>query len=73
MNDNIRELAFDLNAEEVKRGKDFKGYKVFEPVYKNNVKIGLPYVIFVKDNKARICTDEEALDYIDFISEHKGE
>ena len=73
MNDNIRELAIDLNAEEVKRGKDFKGYKVFEPVYKKNVKIGLPYVIFVKDDKARICTDEEALDYLDFIIEHKGE
>ena len=73
MNDSIRELAFDLNAEEVKRGKDFKSYKVFEPVYKKNVKIGLPYVIFVKDNNARICTDEEALDYLDFVSEHRGE
>lgn len=73
MTDTIRELAFDLNANGVKRGKDYKGYKVFEPVYNKECFIGLPYVILVKDNKARISTAEESLDYLDFVNAHRDE
>ena len=68
MNDNIRELAYDLNASDVKQGKNWKGYQVYEPIYKKQCFIGLPYVILVKDGKARISTDKESLEYEDFIN-----
>ena len=72
MNDNIRELAYDLHASSVKRGKDWNGYKVFEPIYTKECYIGLPYVILVKDDKARICTDKECFEYMDFVANNLG-
>lgn len=73
MNEKIRELAYELGAKEVKRGKDWKGYKVFKPVYKGNPIIGYPYVILVKDNKARICEPNESLEYLDYELDHIAE
>ena len=65
-NDIIQELAFDLKASSVKRGKDWNGYKVFVPVYRKRCIIGLPYVILVKGDEARISTEEESFAYLDF-------
>ena len=64
----IKELARELKADGIKKGKNYKGYTVYEPVYNKECFIGLPLVIFVKDNKARICTNEESLAYLDFIN-----
>lgn len=34
MIEKVRELANELGASEVKRVKDWNGYKVFKPIYK---------------------------------------
>lgn len=73
MNEKIRELADELGASEVKRGKDWNGYKVFKPVYKGNPIIGYPYVILVKGEEARICDVKESLEYLDYELEHIAE
>ena len=71
MNEKIKKLADELGTNEVKQGKDWKGYKVFKPIYKYNPIIGYPYVILVKDNKARICDPEESLEYLDYEKEEQ--
>lgn len=68
MTDEINKLITELNADDIKCGKDYNGYKVFEPVYNKKCIIGFPYVIFVKNNEARICTAEESLEYLDFVN-----
>ena len=73
MNEKIKELADELGADEVKRGKDWDGYKVFKPVYKGNPIIGYPYVILVKGEDARICDVKESLEYLDCEQEHIAE
>lgn len=66
MREKIREYAHYLHADGVKRGIDYKGYKVYVPVYEKEVKIGLPYVIFEKNRKIRLSTITEAFDYLDY-------
>lgn len=66
MSDKVRELAKELQADGVKRGKFYKGYTVYEPVYNKPIKIGLPYVIFEKAGEVRLSTPEESFDYLDF-------
>lgn len=69
MNEKIKKLADELGTNEVKQGKDWKGYKVFKPIYKGSPKIGYPYVILVKDEEARICDEKESLEYLDYEDE----
>lgn len=46
--------------------QEWKGYSVFNPVYsKETATIGLPYVILVKNEKARMSTVEETFEYLD--------
>ena len=60
----IRSFLEELNASEYKKGRPWKGYEVYEPVYDEDVCIGLPYVILANDDGVRISTDDEALDYL---------
>lgn len=63
----IKALVEELYpAEGVERGIDWKGYKVYEPIYDKNLYIGYPYVILVKGEKARICTVKESLEYLNY-------
>ena len=66
----IKSLIYDLGAQDFKRGIDWKGNKVFIPVYKGNPTIGLPLVVFEKDGEARISTDEESLEYLSYEQSH---
>ena len=65
-----REINFltkvELAAQRCKKGKDWKGYKVYEPVYKKPACIGLPLVVLVKDSEVRLSTREECFQYLDF-------
>lgn len=62
----IQSFMEELNTSKYKKGRPWKGYEVYEPVYDEDVCIGLPYVILAKDDKVRISTDDEALDYLAF-------
>lgn len=66
INNEILDLARDLNADSVTVGKGWKGYNVYKPEYKDGAIVGLPYVILEKDGKARISTEKEAFEYLDF-------
>lgn len=70
MNDKIKELLNELNADGVKTGVDFKGYKIYEPVYDKPVYIGYPYIIMENDREVRLSTEQESVDYIGYKS-HK--
>lgn len=65
----IINLARDLNADSVTVGKSWKGYNVYKPEYKAEAIVGLPYVILEKDGKARVSTEKEAFEYLDFEAE----
>ena len=69
----IQSFMEELNTSKYKKGKQWKGYEVYEPVYEDDVCIGLPYVILVKDDKVRISTDDEALDYLAFSLDNGAE
>ncbi len=60
----IEEIARKkLLGEGVERLGEWNGYEVWEPKYSQVVFLGYPFVIFVKDGKARISTPEESLEY----------
>ena len=49
--------------------KPWKEYKVYKPYFKKTAPIiGLPYVVLVEDGKARLSTDEESLEYLNFVN-----
>lgn len=66
INDEILNLARDLNADSVTVGKNWKGYNVYKPEYEDGAIVGLPYVILEKVGNARISTEEEAFEYLDY-------
>lgn len=55
-----------LFADSLKKGIDFKGYKVYEPIYNKTFVGGFPKIILVKDKVVRISTAEECFEYMDF-------
>ena len=62
----VKQFMEDLDADTYKLGKDWNGYKVYEPVYNTTVYIGFPLVVLVKDGKVRLSTNEESIKYLDF-------
>ena len=59
-------MRYELAADSYKKGEDWQGYKVYEPVYKKSVCIGFPLVVLVKDNDVRLSTNEECFQYLEF-------
>ena len=57
----IEEVMEELFADDYKRGKDWNGYEVYEPLYKKPISLGPPLVVFVKNNEVRMSTPEEVL------------
>ena len=68
MNNKSKELLIELGAYKAKKGKDWNGYKVFIPLYRGNPIIGLPLVILQKGDDARISTNQESFEYLDFAN-----
>lgn len=66
MREKIDRLIKGLHGDSFKRGNDWNGYKVFVPVYKKETYIGYPLVVLVKDDKARVSTIDESLEYLEF-------
>ena len=60
----IQDLIDQLGADDYKKGESWNGYDVYIPEYEGDPVIGLPYVVLVKGNEARICDDDEALAYL---------
>lgn len=53
-----------------RKGKNWKGYKVYIPEGNgNDVRyIGLPIIVLCKKDRVRLCTGKEAREYLDFES-----
>ena len=66
INQQLEELRIELAAQKFERGKNWKGYEVYIPLYSKPVYIGLPLIVLVKNGGARISTADESLDYLDF-------
>lgn len=63
----IKQLALDyLQGSSYKRGKDWNGYEVYEPVYKEFAYTGLPLVVLVKDDEVKLSSPDEAISYLNF-------
>ena len=67
----IQELMEELFADSYKRGTDWNGYEVYEPVYKKEITLGPPLVVFVKNGEAKISSPEESFDYLKFTQRKK--
>ena len=58
----------ELGAKAYKEGKPWCGYKVYLPVYEGNPVIGIPYVVLQSEEEVRLCTPDEAMEYLEFSS-----
>lgn len=67
-NKNVLELIQELNAKTYSKGENWNGYEVYIPNYEENVYLGMPYVVLMKNGVARISTPEESLEYLDFAN-----
>lgn len=65
----IKQLLNQLSADKAEKGKEWKGYEVYVPVYSQPALVGLPLVILVKGNEQRISTPEESLEYLAYCQE----
>ena len=64
----IQELMAELGAKAYKEGKSWRGYKVYLPVWEGNPVIGLPYVVLQSEQETRLCTPDEAMEYLEITS-----
>lgn len=67
----VEYVAEQMGAKGVKRGIDYEGMEVYEPIFEDGAKVGYPIVIFVKDNKFRLSSPQESLDYLKYKNNHK--
>lgn len=69
----IKRLACkELAGDGVERTNHWNGYEVWKPIYNEPVFISYcPFVILVKDGKARISTHEESFAYLWWKHEQK--
>ena len=64
MNEKAKKLLETLGTEYAEKGVDYKGYEVYIPSYSGDACIGLPLVVLVKGDEARISSADEALEYL---------
>jgi len=67
MNQRVLEFAKHHGYETALRLKNWKGYKVYEPIVdqKKITFVGLPLIILEKGNEIRLSTPKEAFEYMD--------
>ena len=64
--DLINKLQGLTFAEDFKRGKKWKGYNVYEPIYKEEYTGGFPKIVLEKDGEFRLSKGNEVFEYIAF-------
>ncbi|MCD8294199.1 MAG: hypothetical protein LUE27_02970 [Clostridia bacterium] len=62
----LKRIINDIGAKGYERGYYWKGYEVYEPVYKGLLYVGDPLVIFVKGDDAWLAPDDEGDEYIHY-------
>ena len=66
-------MRYELAADSYKKGEDWQGYQVYEPIYKNAPKIGYPLVVLVKDDEVMVSTEDEAFDYLEYTLRNESD
>ncbi len=56
-----------LSADCFKKGKQWRGYNVYEPIYKREVEGGLPRVVLEKNGIMRESSHQECFEYMTFV------
>lgn len=62
----IEDFMEELIADDYKKGPNWKGYEVYEPIHFKPITIGYPLVVFVKGEDVRLSTPEESLAYLNY-------
>ncbi|MBQ3235124.1 MAG: hypothetical protein IJA97_03075 [Clostridia bacterium] len=56
-----------LQASSFKKGKAWKGFSVYEPVYKVEKEVGFPRVVLEAGGELRLSSYEECFEYMRFV------
>ncbi|MCD8294197.1 MAG: hypothetical protein LUE27_02960 [Clostridia bacterium] len=64
----LKSIIHELSAKGYKRCIDWKGYEVYQPVYRGTLYIGDPLVIFVSGDNAWLAPNDEGEEYIYYRS-----
>lgn len=62
----INKLIKELGATSYEKGKDWKGYAVYIPVYGEVAYVGEPIVILKNEKETRFSTYDESFEYLKF-------
>ncbi|MCD8294200.1 MAG: hypothetical protein LUE27_02975 [Clostridia bacterium] len=65
---NVKKIIRDLGAKGYERSYDWKGYEVYQPVFKGVRYVGYALVILVSGDNAWLAPDAEGDDYIYYRS-----
>ncbi len=68
----LKVLREKLKADRLKRGKEWNGYTVYEPVYKQETIIGFPKIVLEREGEVRLSTIQECFVYRAYIKSLAG-
>lgn len=60
----VLELIKKLYTDKYKKGKKWKGFQVYEPIYSKDIFIGEPTVVLEKEGRVRFSTYKESFEYL---------
>jgi len=63
----LKEYLSRLQAHSFKKGKVWKGFSVYEPVYKVEKEVGFPRIVLEKGGDFRLSTYDECFAYMRFL------
>ncbi len=71
----INEIKESINAKRLTKGFNWNGYEVYEPDFGfgDGAKVGFPLVVLIKGEEARMSTNEESLDYLEYSNKMKNQ
>jgi hypothetical protein len=61
----VHEFAVMNGYPQIRKAKNWRGYEVYEPVFFEDVYIGLPLIILVKGDSIRLSSVDEAFAYLE--------
>ena len=62
--DEIKAFAKTCGYQTIVKAEKWHGYEVYEPVYADDVRIGIPLLILVSDDTIRLATVDETIDWL---------
>lgn len=63
----LEKLKKLIYADTFKKGKEWNGFNVYVPIFKNDSATGFPFVVLEKGDVLRRSTQKESFDYLDYL------